>query len=91
MTHPRLTEFLLKLATDPATLEKYQHANERERNELLEAAGLNTEQRKAILSANTRQITEQVAEELKKVGNVTHAGHDIIHLQISVQLPQSDK
>lgn len=87
MAHPRLTEFLLKLATDPAALEKYRCANERERNELLEAAGLTPEQRKAVLGGNSRQITEQVTEELKRERSATHTGHDIIHLQISVQLP----
>jgi DNA gyrase/topoisomerase IV subunit A len=89
MAQPRLTEYLLKLATDASTLERFRKANQSEREALMKAAGLSDVQREAVLSGVSRRITEQVAEELRKESSTgSHGGGvgEVIHLQISVQL-----
>jgi hypothetical protein len=88
MAKPYLTEFLLELATDAAALEKYFAGNKDERIALMEAAGLSASQREAVLSTNTRQITDAVEEELKRAGSVSHGGvHPTIGVALIVQLP----
>jgi len=65
MAHPRLTAYLLKLATDPDELERYNAAEKAEREELLEAHGLTPRQRGALLSADSERITEEVLLEVQ--------------------------
>jgi hypothetical protein len=85
MGRPRLTEYLLKLATDAAELEKYEcgpaklrrqlekmtkrqreAALRREREALLRRAGVTPEQRRRVLTGNSRIIMETVIQELAK-------------------------
>jgi hypothetical protein len=85
MGRPRLTEYLLKLATNAAELEKYdcgpkklqvklkkmtprerEIALNRERDALLKRAGVTPEQRRCVLSGDSRAITEAVIAELAK-------------------------
>jgi hypothetical protein len=88
MAKPHLTEFLLKLATDDAFIEKYRAGSKDQRTALMEAAGLSAAQREAVLSANTRRITDAVKEELKREGAVAdHNDHPIIEVSLIVQLP----
>jgi hypothetical protein len=83
MGRPRLTEYLLKLATDAEELELYEFGPERlrlklatmtkrqrdaalkkNRDGLLRRAGITPEQRKRVLTGNSRAITETVVKEL---------------------------
>lgn len=66
MGQPRLTEFLLKLSTDRATLDKFKKASLRERRDLLADAGLSPEQQEAILSNNSRTLIDAVMSELAR-------------------------
>jgi hypothetical protein len=92
MARPRLTEYLLKLATDAAELEKYEcgpktlraklekmpareraTALKRERDALLKRAGVTPEQRRRVLTGNSRAITEAVMAELAKNSSTKEA------------------
>lgn len=64
MAHARLTAYLLKLATDPDELERYNAAAPDERDEILEAHGLTRTQRDALCSGDSTRITEEVALEV---------------------------
>jgi hypothetical protein len=88
MAKPHLTEFLLKLATDAALLEKYRAGGKHQRIGLMEAAGLSASQQEAVLSANTRQITGEIEKELEREGAKPHEGNgNHLHVQLYVQLP----
>jgi hypothetical protein len=86
MAQPRLTEYLIKLATDADALERHRRGNKREREVLMEAAGLTVEQQAAVLSADSRRITEEVIEELKRE-SPGRPGGNVIHIQVGVPLP----
>ncbi|HYL28009.1 MAG TPA: hypothetical protein VEW74_09260 [Candidatus Nitrosotalea sp.] len=85
MGRPKLTEYLLKLATDADELEKYEYGPKklrpkleklskrqrdaelrRERDALLRRAGVTPEQRRRVLTGNSRIITETVIQELAR-------------------------
>ena len=59
MERPRLTEFLLRLATDMETQAKFRHSKS-EAVEIMEEAGLSCEQQEAVLSGETRRVQEVV-------------------------------
>ncbi len=98
MAKARLTEYLLKLATDSEALEKHRKGSEKERVALMEAAGLSVTQRQAVLSGDSQRITEEVVKELgveHLAGSgiyVQHPPGGGIYVQIHVQLePQQDQ
>jgi hypothetical protein len=59
MERPRLTEFLLRLATDMETQAKFRHSKS-EAVEMMEEAGITCEQQEAVLSGETRRVQEAV-------------------------------
>jgi hypothetical protein len=92
MAKPRLTEYLLKLATDPVALDEYRNADERGRDALMERAGLNPSQRKAVTSGDSQQIADEVVLELKTNAAVSYGGACLVHLQLQVALqPRTGK
>jgi hypothetical protein len=87
MAKAHLTEFLLKLATDSAMLEKYQKGNKREREALMKKGKLTPQQRKTVLSANTQKLTDEIEKELKNEGAVPQGSGNHLYVQLYVQLP----
>jgi hypothetical protein len=69
---PRLTEYLLKLATDAGELKKYRALRDEHREKLFDyltshaGAGLTKEQAHAIQSHDSRRVVHAVTEELSK-------------------------
>ena len=87
MAHP-LTDFLISLLHEE-TFQKYSHAKEDERKKMMHDAGLSPTQSDVVLSEDPLQIVNAVNEELHPRAH--HKGARIIHLQIDVGLPQTDR
>ena len=85
MAHPRLTHYLLKLATDPGELERFNAAGEREREEILESEGLTPPQRRALSSGDSALIMEAVRVELHSGPVPAGAPHYTIQLMLNLQ------
>jgi hypothetical protein len=66
MKRPVLTEFLLKLATDPGELEAFRKSKA-DAESAMKAAGLTVAQRRAVLKGAKREILAAVNAELKKL------------------------
>ena len=84
MAHQSLTLYLLKLATDPDELERYNAAEEDERRALLKAAGLTPPQCEALISADSGSITDQVTAELQSGPNPARGVHYTIQILLDL-------
>ena len=85
MAHP-LTEFLIWL-TETDNFKQYSEGNETERRAMMADAGLSVPQINAVIEKNVQVIIELVNEELHPR---KHRQGRIVHLQIAVELPQTD-
>jgi hypothetical protein len=85
--HP-LTEFLLSLI-DTTTFNQYSQADETERRHMMQSAGLSSSQIDVVINAKIQPIVDAVNAELHP--HAHHRGAKIIHLQIAVGLPQTDR
>lgn len=83
MAHPRLTEYLLVLATDSKKLKEYNDADKDERDKLGKDAGLTAKQSEALESADSKRIMDEVLEELRKH---KHDHHDRDYPAYTIQL-----
>lgn len=84
MAHPRLTYYLLKLATDPDELERYNAADEDERRGLLTDAGLTPKQCDALTSADSARITDEVMMEMRSGPNPAGGMHYTIQVLLDL-------
>jgi hypothetical protein len=95
---PPLTQYLIKLATDPAESQSFKNCDPARREKLMKEAGLNAPQRSAVQSGDAKQIVEQVMVELEECastpaqykGNtisiILPMGHfHIHHLQVAAE------
>ena len=68
MAQPRLTEFLLNLATNAPALRAFQEADTAERRAICKEAGLTAKQCTAILSGKAKHVSAEVQLELERAG-----------------------
>ena len=76
MGRPKLTEFLLKLATDVEVFQKFKKGNNRQRTDLMLSADLVDRQVDVVLKGDSRKIMEAVMHELEAnaAGENAYAG-----------------
>ncbi|MBV8153770.1 MAG: hypothetical protein JOY98_05075 [Candidatus Eremiobacteraeota bacterium] len=84
MAKPRLTEFLLRLATDHALLELYKGYTNAERSVMMQSAELSNDQIHAMLDGDDAAITQQILAELPT--GATSRGGNHFTVQINVEL-----
>jgi 16S rRNA G1207 methylase RsmC len=65
MGRPKLTEFLLRLATDVEVFEKFKKGNNKQRADLMQVAELVDKQVDVVLKGDSRKIVEAVMQELE--------------------------
>jgi hypothetical protein len=87
MAYP-LTEFLISLI-ESRIFNQYSKATEQEREAMMTAAGLSADQIPPVIQEDIQKILDKVGEELYP--RERHRGAKTIHLQITVELPQTDK
>lgn len=85
MAHPAFTHYLLKLATDPDELERFNAAAKDERDAMLERAGLTPSQRDALCSCDSGQIMDEVRREVHGGQVPTASPHYTIQLMLNLQ------
>ena len=90
MAEPRLTEFLLKLATDADFLAVYDNATDPERDLILQAYGVvDVEARSAVIARDDATITKKILAELPSSSKNRGGNHFTV--QIMVELPAAVK
>ena len=93
MAKPRLSKFLLKLATDPDTFEVFKDGDDDARDALMKAAGVSRKQRESVLSGDPGKVIDDVNVEMKRESIIKPLpGRAIIHLQLCLDLsPDADE
>lgn len=85
MAHQALTIYLLKLATDPDELARYNDADEDKRHALLKNAGLSPQQCDALASADSGRIGDALTAEVQSGPNPNRGVHYTIQILLNLQ------
>jgi hypothetical protein len=87
MPEPILSEYLLKLATDPNARDRFIKLNPTERLTFLKTLGLHDGPARALADGDDKKIAAAVESELQpRGGNATSGGRHTIQMSIEVQV-----